>query len=184
MKATSTLRPRASSPRSVAGPSAITWPARHAVAAPHDGLLVDAGVLVRALELDQVVDVDVAGRRSASVTRPDDDAGGVDRLDHAVALGDHGRRRSRAPPPPPCRCRPAAPRPAAAAPPGAACSSPSARGWRRRSRGTGSATPPPRPAASARRPCTHLVGHQLELIHSRTRPALRQRVAPIAVHEA
>ena len=58
MKATSTLRPSASSPRSVEGPSAMMSPLATDVADPHQRTLVDAGVLVRALELHQPVDVD------------------------------------------------------------------------------------------------------------------------------
>jgi hypothetical protein len=67
MKATTTFLPSASSPRSVDGPSAMTSPLPTAVAHLHQRTLVDAGVLVRALELAQAVDVHarVAGSRSA-----------------------------------------------------------------------------------------------------------------------
>src|ERR1039458_3841703 len=63
-----------------------------AVAVADDGLLVDAGVLVGALELGELIDV------GADLTRElggvmlafdaDDDALGVDRIDDAVALGE------------------------------------------------------------------------------------------------
>jgi len=56
MKATSTLWPSASSPRSVLGPVGRTWPFSTAVLAD-EKLLVDRGVLVRAAELGQLVDV-------------------------------------------------------------------------------------------------------------------------------
>ena len=71
MNATSTLRPSARSPRSVEGPSAMMSPLSHAVADAHQRLLVDAGRLVRALELHQPVDVDAGlGRhRVSSVAR-------------------------------------------------------------------------------------------------------------------
>ena len=100
----------------------------HPLALAHDRLLVDAGVLVRAPVLGQVVDVERQVLDRVGLLRP--------------ALGPHhhaiGRRRtpprrdawpppprrSRAPPRAPCRCRPAAPPAAGAAPPGAACSSP------------------------------------------------------------
>ena len=118
----------------------------------HQRTLVDAGVLVRALELHQPIDVDARLRRIVLLGRADDDTGGVDLIDHAgAARGDRGAA-SRGRPRPPCRCRRTAPRREPAAPPGAACSSPSARGWRRRSRGTGSAPPRPKRAASATRP--------------------------------
>ena len=57
MKATSTLRPSASSPSSVHGPSASTCPLCTFWPDPDDRLLGDAGVLVRALELRHRVDV-------------------------------------------------------------------------------------------------------------------------------
>src|SRR5262245_40745310 len=60
------------------------------VADDDDRTLVDAGVLVRALVLDQVVDVDAGvapvGGRPVDL---DDDALGVDLLDHAVAPRHH-----------------------------------------------------------------------------------------------
>src|SRR5436190_2882552 len=66
----------------------------HAVAHHHDRALVHAGVLVRALVLDHVVDVDA---RVAAVLRGpvglDHDARRVDLLDHAVAPRDHGDAR-------------------------------------------------------------------------------------------
>ena len=52
------VRPSASSPRSVDGPSAMMSPFFDLVAHLHQRTLVDAGVLVRALELQQAVDVD------------------------------------------------------------------------------------------------------------------------------
>ena len=153
MKATSTLRPSASSPRSVHGPSASTCPASDALALAHHRPLVHAGVLVRALELGQRVDVR-AEVLLAFGADAHDDALRVDQVDDAIApAADDGARiagRDRLHPGPDERG--AGPR--SAAPPGAACSSPSARGWRRRSRGTGSATPPPTRAAWARRRCS------------------------------
>jgi hypothetical protein len=69
-----------------------------AVTDPNDRLLVERGVLVRALELDQVVDVGLRAEDAAIVVaavlavgdRLDDDAGAVDLLDDAVAEGDDG----------------------------------------------------------------------------------------------
>ena len=61
------------------------------VALAHDRLLVDAGVLVRALVLGQVVDVDAGiARTAARLVGADDDAGRVDALDDAVAQGHDG----------------------------------------------------------------------------------------------
>ena len=69
----------------------MTWPLRHAVAVADDGLLVDAGVLVGALELGELIDVraDLARELGGVVLAfdTDDDALGVDRIDDAVALG-------------------------------------------------------------------------------------------------
>ena len=63
----------------------------HAVAVADDGLLVDAGVLVGALELGELIDVraDLARELRGVVLAFDahDDALGVDRIDDAVALG-------------------------------------------------------------------------------------------------
>ena len=57
----------------------------------HQRTLVDAGVLVRALELHQPVDVDARLGRVGLVGGADDDTGGVDLVDHAGApRGDRG----------------------------------------------------------------------------------------------
>ena len=62
-----------------------------AVADPHQRLLRDAGVLVRALELLQAVDVDAGLRRIGLLGRAHDDTGGVDLVDDAgAARGDGG----------------------------------------------------------------------------------------------
>ena len=66
----------------------------HMIARLDDGTLVDAGVLVGSLELHQVVDVrlgrgQVVGLRCGS----HDDAGRIDRLDHAFAPSHHGHAR-------------------------------------------------------------------------------------------
>ena len=66
------------------------------VADADDRLLVEAGVLVRTLELDQVVDVGLGPEDAAAVAllagdRLDDDTRAVDLLDDAVAERDHGR---------------------------------------------------------------------------------------------
>ena len=66
----------------------------HAVALANDRLLVDAGVLVGALELDELVDVrtNLARqlRRMVLAFDAHDDAFGVDRIHDAIALGqDH-----------------------------------------------------------------------------------------------
>jgi hypothetical protein len=66
MNATSTLRPSASSPSSVDGPSAMMSPASTHVAHLHQRTLVDAGVLVGALELRRAVDVDAGLRPDRS----------------------------------------------------------------------------------------------------------------------
>ena len=55
--ATSTLRPSASSPRSRNGPSASTCPWRRGRPRGRAAFLVDAGVLVRTLEFDELVEV-------------------------------------------------------------------------------------------------------------------------------
>ncbi len=57
MNATSTFRPSASSPSSVHGPVGERLPLGHRLADADDRLLVDAGVLVRPLELGEAVDV-------------------------------------------------------------------------------------------------------------------------------
>ena len=93
MKATRTLRPSASSPMSVQGPSASTCALRHALPHLDDGLLVDAGVLVGAFELDELVDVRAHfARKLAFVGRAfhaHDDALGIHRIHHAGALAQH-----------------------------------------------------------------------------------------------
>src|SRR5271166_3000251 len=61
----------------------------HLVADFHQRPLVDAGVLVRALELHQPVDVDARFGRIRFVGGADDDTGGVDLVDHpGTARGD------------------------------------------------------------------------------------------------
>ena len=119
---------------------------------PDDGLLVDAGVLVRALELGELVDVGAhLARKLAFVRRAfhaHDDALGIHRIHHAGALAEHHRAGIAGRHHAPCRCPRRERRRAAAARPGAACSIPSTRGWRRRFRGTESGWPPPRRAAS------------------------------------
>ena len=69
----------------------------HAVALTDDRLLVDAGVLVRPLELDELIDVRTNLTRKLRgmvlTFNADDDALGVDRIDDAVAAGqDDGAR--------------------------------------------------------------------------------------------
>ncbi len=63
----------------------------------HDGLLIDARVLIRTLELRKLIDVGVDLARSCaarnSVLGPDDNSLGVDRVDHTIAARDyHGAR--------------------------------------------------------------------------------------------
>ena len=60
------------------------------VAHAHQRPLGDAGVLVRALELQKIVDVDAGRRGRGFLGRADDDARGVDLVDHARAPGDDG----------------------------------------------------------------------------------------------
>jgi hypothetical protein len=62
----------------------------------HDRALVDAGVLVRAAELGQTVDVDAGLALVDLVGRADHDTGRVDLLDHACPAGNDGRAESRA----------------------------------------------------------------------------------------
>ena len=65
----------------------------HLVADLHERLLGDAGALVGALELQQVVDVDGRAVRADVVGRADDDARGVDLVDDAgAARGDRHAR--------------------------------------------------------------------------------------------
>ena len=61
------------------------------VADAHQRTLVDAGVLVRALELHQPVDVDARLRRIEVLGRADDDTGRVDLVDDAAAAGGDRR---------------------------------------------------------------------------------------------
>ena len=68
----------------------MTSPARTTIAHLHQRTLVDAGVLVRALELHQRVDVDARLAGLDLVGRADDDAGGVDLVDDAGAAGGDG----------------------------------------------------------------------------------------------
>src|SRR5690606_17848540 len=63
-------------------------PGLDVVADNHQRALVDAGRLVRALELHQVVDVDARLARVGLFGGPDDDAGRVHLVDNALALGD------------------------------------------------------------------------------------------------
>ena len=61
----------------------------------HDRLLVDAGVLVRALELGELIDVGAHFARKLAFMRrafhAHDDAFAIDRIDDAGALADHHR---------------------------------------------------------------------------------------------
>ena len=84
------MRPSASSPNSVDGPSAMIVAGLDHVADLHQRTLVDAGVLVRALELHQRVDVDarLAGLDVAGGAH--DDAGRVDLVDDARTAGGDG----------------------------------------------------------------------------------------------
>src|SRR5262245_7474366 len=56
----------------------------------HERPLIDAGVLVRALELAQIVDVNARFRRIGLLGRADDDTGRVHLIDHAGAAGADG----------------------------------------------------------------------------------------------
>src|SRR5215469_6510573 len=67
--------------------------ARHRVTHLHQRTLVDAGVLVGALELHQPIDVDARLRRVELLGRADNDTGGVDLVDDAgAARRDRGAR--------------------------------------------------------------------------------------------
>ena len=69
---------------------------RDALANVNDRSLIDTGVLVRTLELDQRVDIGSHFARNRAVNvviRFDDGAFGVDVIDNAVALGHHNRTR-------------------------------------------------------------------------------------------
>ena len=91
----------------------------------NDRLLRDAGVLVGALELDELIDVGAEFLRLAGLLifrfDANDDAVRVDEVDHAAALARRRPRRSRGPRRSPCRCRRAATRCGAAERTGAAC---------------------------------------------------------------
>src|SRR3984885_10082876 len=68
----------------------------HAVAYANQRLLVDASVLVRALELDELIDVsaDFAAENAGVIGfDANDDAFGVDLIDDAIALAEHDRAR-------------------------------------------------------------------------------------------
>src|SRR5579875_229449 len=89
MNATNTLRPRASSPMSVEGPSANTSPAF-----THDWPLIDARVLIGALILDQIVNVDACVASFAALAfGTHHNPLGVDALDHTVTTGNRGDTR-------------------------------------------------------------------------------------------
>ncbi len=64
-------------------------PLLHPIAHLHERPLVDAGVLVGALELAQIVDVDHRIGALGLVGHPDHDPRGIDLIDHAAALGHH-----------------------------------------------------------------------------------------------
>ncbi len=84
------MRPRASSPFSVQGPSARTWPALHALPLSDERPLVHAGVLVGALELGQGVDVGAEILLALGADAHDDPLR-VDQIHDAGALADHDR---------------------------------------------------------------------------------------------
>ena len=89
MKATTTLRPSASSPCSVAGPSAITWPLRTRAPRRTIGFWLMQVFWFERWYLIRLM-------MSTFEPTPSSSSGlitmraGVDRLDHAVALGHHG----------------------------------------------------------------------------------------------
>ena len=89
-----------------------------ALADVDDRSLVDAGALVAANELVELVLVQLAG------VGLDQDPLGGDAGDHAATAWRRGPGRSRAPHVPPCRSRRSGPRAPGAARPGAACSNP------------------------------------------------------------
>src|SRR5207253_7566900 len=70
------------------GPVGDNVAGTYLVADLHQRPLVDAGVLVRPLELQQVVDVDAGGRGRDLLGGADHDAGRVDLVDDARAAGD------------------------------------------------------------------------------------------------
>ncbi len=61
----------------------------HRIAHAHDRALVDAGRLVRTLELRQAIDVDARAAGFHVARGAHDDTGAVDLLDHAFTTGDH-----------------------------------------------------------------------------------------------
>ncbi len=65
----------------------------HGIAHAHERALVDASVLVRALELAQIVDVDARLGRIGLLGRPHHDARGIDLIHHARAARADGRAR-------------------------------------------------------------------------------------------
>ena len=94
MKATSTLRPSANSPKIGRRTVGQHVARAHALAPHHHRPLVDAGALVGALILDQIVDIDAGIAPVAGLlVGAHHDALGVDAFDHAVALGDHSDAR-------------------------------------------------------------------------------------------
>ena len=127
----------------------------HALSDADDWLLVDAGVLIRPLELRHRVDV--GAHLLAQVVDlslsfdAHDDALAIDVVDGAGAACDHHSARITRGDVLHARADVRARAPEAAARPGVACSIPSAHGSHRRFRGRARATRPPRPAASATR---------------------------------
>ncbi len=66
----------------------------HALAFDDDRALIDAGVLIRALVLDQVVDIDASiAQIFGLLVGAHDDSLRIDALDDTVALADHGNAR-------------------------------------------------------------------------------------------
>ena len=83
---------------SVQGPSASTSPFFTRWPLSHDRLLADAGVLVGALELGELIDVGAHFARKLAFVRSaafhaNDDALGIHRIHHAGALADDHRAR-------------------------------------------------------------------------------------------
>ena len=91
---------------------------------PDQGLLVDAGILIRALELDEFIDIDGTSGFYFVFGRPNNDSGGIHIFDDPVSLATMVTPLSLATIPFNARSHQRGSRLEQGAPPGAACSNP------------------------------------------------------------
>ena len=135
---------------SVDGPSATTSTFLNTVTHFHQRTLVDAGVLVRTLELAHAVDVHacITQLPRSSVARINDTLC-INLVDDAATFRHESQHRNRAPQLLRYLFRQVVLLLATVEQPDVACSNPSRRGWRHRFQGMGSKRPQPTPTAWA-----------------------------------